>query len=815
MADIRIDFGFDDLNKANKLLKELQKAAKNIRASMKETGKAVEADLQKAKQFATATKKIATEKKKLTSIEREQLRLERALASTEAKITLATSKTNKTLIEKRKQLTAINRQLRTGGKNTAGWASALGSFQFKFNALGNVAANVTSAISRSVNRALRDAVKVVVDFDQAMADVKAITGATGKEFDALSDSARQLGGTTKFTASEVAKLQKEYAKLGLTTKEILKAQAATLDLAAATNTELPRAAEVVGITIRQFGLDAAEAGRVTDVMARSFTSSALDMEKFAEAMKFVGPAAKASGISLERTTAILGQLADAGISGSMAGTSLRQIMLALSKESGTFTEKIRAAAKGGLDLAGASEEVQKRAATALLVLADGVDTVDAFTESLEDAAGAAKDMADVQLDTLAGQATLVKSAWEGMILAMLSTEENLNGVKWALDGIINFLNIMALKSSDQFEVIGPRFTTSAFAQAAALNKLAREAEEYAIEIEKSKKAQDEFFEGFGQIGGWVKEFGKNLWNEIFPKDPEVIEDLENIDRLLKRLDEYAFKEEDQAAIMPEIGQGLIVSDETIKEGGDKIEELAKLQSNAIDDEIKQDEESEAEKTRIAKEGADARAKIVDQGFSISSNAITAFTNLFAKQKERELSAAGDNAAKRLAIEKEYLKKEQALAAGQVIVDTASAIIATYRSYGGFTPAAIAFSAAMAGIGAIQLAAIKNQQFAKGEIDINGPSHSRGGIQAEIEGGESVINKRSTGKYRDLLEAINKDDQVRIMDAMGRDKKITVKGGADPYNKKLYELMKNKETYGEDDKFYIKHKGGTTFKVRKK
>jgi len=220
MADIRIDFGFDDLDKANKLVKELQKAAKNIRASMKATGKVVEADLQKAKQYAQTTRKIATEKKKLTAVEKEQLRLERALAATEAKIKLATSKTNKTLIEKRKQLTAINREIRTGSKNTATWGKALGSFQFKFNALGNIAANVTSVIARSVNRAMRDAVRIVVDFDQAMADVKAITGATGKELDKLTSSAKRLGGTTKFTASEVAKLQKEYAKLGLTTDEI-------------------------------------------------------------------------------------------------------------------------------------------------------------------------------------------------------------------------------------------------------------------------------------------------------------------------------------------------------------------------------------------------------------------------------------------------------------------------------------------------------------------------------------------------------------------------------------------------------------------
>ena len=800
MADVRIDFGFDDLDKASKVLKEMQKAAKALRESMKKTGTVLETDLQKAKQFASATKKISTEKKKLTAVEKEQLRLERALAATEAKITLATKSTNKALIQKRKQLLDINRELRTGSKNTATWGKALGSFQFKFNALGNIAANVASRVQQSISRAMRDAVRVVVDFDQAMADVKAITGATGKELDDLSNSAQQLGRVTKFTATEVAKLQKEYAKLGFSTKEILKAEAATLALAAATNEELPRAAEVVGITIRQFGLDASEAGRVTDVMAKAFTSSALDMNKFAESMKFVGPAAKAAGLSLEETTARLAQMADAGIAGSLGGTALRQIFIAMAVDGKEATKRIKELSLSQLGLAEASAEVQKRAATALLVLADGADTVDAFTESLEGAAGAAQSMADVQLDTIAGQATLVKSAWEGMVLAMLSTEENLTGVKWALGGIVTLLNALATRAE----------TGISLSNALLIERNVKDALEFATnQMEHQLITTDQMKVGWVSIKGAIKDIGIGIWQKVFPSD-EADEVLENIDGIVKKLDEFRFKEEDQD--VPFFNPQTTEIAENFKDDYvDIINDLSANQAAAIAADIAASIEAEKIKMEAIKDAEDKKQAIISASFAIAGNAANAFANLIESNKQKELSAAGQNAKERERIEIEYAKKQQAIAISQIAIHTA---VAAARALDG--PPIwkwIEFGAVIAS-GLAQASIAKNQKFAEGEIDIRGASHSRGGIAAEIEGGESVINKRSTSKYKGLLEAINQDDQTRIMDAMARDRKITLNGSGDPYNRKIYELMRSQERYGEDNEYYIQHKGNRTLKIRK-
>ena len=115
------------------------------------------------------------------------------------------------------------------------------------------------------------AVNTFQAFELQMSKVKAVSGATAEEFQALEEDAKRLGASTIFSASQVAELQTEFAKLGFTAKEITQVTEATLALAQATDSDLARAAEVAGATLRGFGLDANETTRVTDVMAKSFS----------------------------------------------------------------------------------------------------------------------------------------------------------------------------------------------------------------------------------------------------------------------------------------------------------------------------------------------------------------------------------------------------------------------------------------------------------------------------------------------------------------------------------------------------------------
>ena len=251
-------------------------------------------------------------------------------------------------------------------------------------------------------------------FEAEMAKVQAVSGATAEEFKALSDNAKELGASTMFSAREVAGLQTEFAKLGFTATEITKVTESTLALAQASGSDLARAAEVAGSTLRAFGLDAAETGRVTDVMAMSFSSSALDMETFAESMKVVAPVAKSAGMSIEETSAMMQILANAGLKGSRAGTALRRIISEIGASGKPTAEALKDLAAKGLDLADAKDEVGRSAQSALLVLAQGVDQISPLTHELKNSAGAAKEMADVMGDTAFGAGKRLESAMEGL-----------------------------------------------------------------------------------------------------------------------------------------------------------------------------------------------------------------------------------------------------------------------------------------------------------------------------------------------------------------------------------------------------------------
>jgi hypothetical protein len=261
-------------------------------------------------------------------------------------------------------------------------------------------------------------VKVFSDFEAQMSEVRAVTGASSSEFEMLKKNAETLGASTAFTATEVAQLQTEFAKLGFTANEIDKVTESTLYLAQIAGSDLARAAEVAGGTLRGFGLDASETGRVADVMAMAFNKSGLDMESFADSMKYVAPVAKVAGVSLEETTAALGILSDSNIKGSQAGTSMRRILLELNKESGTFAEKLAKVSKRGITLENAFDEVGMSAQTALVVLQENAHKLPELTEALVNSSGEAKKFADIVRDNLAGTMDEFMGSLEALSLSI-------------------------------------------------------------------------------------------------------------------------------------------------------------------------------------------------------------------------------------------------------------------------------------------------------------------------------------------------------------------------------------------------------------
>ena len=272
-----------------------------------------------------------------------------------------------------------------------------------------------------------------------MAKVNAVSGATEQEFKALEESAKELGRTTFFTASQVGELQLAFSKLGFTAEEIQNAQKATLDLATATGSDLGRAAQVAGAAVRGFGLSAAETERVVDVMAVSFASSAMDIEKWSTSMTKVAPIAKSAGFSIEDTAAIMSKLTDSGIEASIAGTSLRNILLKMQDPSSELLTKSFGRTIHGLDdlvpamkkfveeggsMADVMEVVDLRQAAAFEQMLTTADGTLELRNALLDANGEGERMAALVGDTLQGALLKFTSASQGFAIAFM---ENFSG----------------------------------------------------------------------------------------------------------------------------------------------------------------------------------------------------------------------------------------------------------------------------------------------------------------------------------------------------------------------------------------------------
>jgi len=290
------------------------------------------------------------------------------------------------------------------------------------------------------------ATHAAASFEQGMNRVLALTSAGESDFAALSAQAKKLGATTMFSARQSADAMGNFALAGFDAKKIIGAMPATLDLAAAGQLDVATASDIAAKIMAGMGMEADELGHAVDVLAKAFTTSNTDLVQLGEAMKYVGPVAKTAGYSLEETAAAIQVLSNAGMQGGMAGTALRGIM---SKLSGATPETTKVFKSLGVETKTAFGELRpladifddlnaamagkgegdkmmlmmkafgQRAGPALLeLLSQGGDAVRDYQRALEDAGGTAKRIADVQMRGLSGQITKLKSAFEGLLIAV-------------------------------------------------------------------------------------------------------------------------------------------------------------------------------------------------------------------------------------------------------------------------------------------------------------------------------------------------------------------------------------------------------------
>lgn len=314
------------------------------------------------------------------------------------------------------RLKSYDKQIGRSQRNVGNYQSALGGLKNAFAGLAG-GLGIAGGIAL-LGRVMKNGIDIFKNYSKEVSKLQALTGATDEQVARLSKQAKELGASTAFSATQIITLDQELAKLGFTFAEIENAVPGIQSLAAATGFDLAESAALAGASLRIFSLDATEAGRVSDVLAASTTKSALDMSKLSTALPIVGTTAKVAGQSIEETVAQLGVLADRGIDASTAATGLRKVFSSLAKQGLTWNEAQEKILNSTDKIKTATELFGERAATTSIILAENQDSLDSLTESLNNAEGAAKDMADTMLDNLAGDITLAQSAWEGMILSL-------------------------------------------------------------------------------------------------------------------------------------------------------------------------------------------------------------------------------------------------------------------------------------------------------------------------------------------------------------------------------------------------------------
>ena len=288
--------------------------------------------------------------------------------------------------------------------------------------------------------AISRAVTSVADFYTNLSIANAVTEATTIQIAALESQARRLGETTVFTAGEAAQGIQYLGQAGMEVRDIMRTLPDALNLASAGSIDLGRSADIATNIMAAFGLKANEFGQAADVIAYAAAKSNTNVEQLAEGMKFAGPAARAVGLELGETAAIMGILSNAGIQSSMAGTSLRQSLIQLSREptkaakkalaelgltfddvslrSNSFYDVMTKLSQAGMGLGQAAAIFDTRAATAMLALSKMIPQWDKLNTGIKGASGTAERMAKIRLDNLTGDFRLLSSATEELILTL-------------------------------------------------------------------------------------------------------------------------------------------------------------------------------------------------------------------------------------------------------------------------------------------------------------------------------------------------------------------------------------------------------------
>lgn len=318
------------------------------------------------------------------------------------------------------------------------------------------------------------AAKTGIDFDDSMAKVQAVSGATGDDLLKLRDKAKEMGATTKFSASDSADAMNYMALAGWETKDMIDGLDGVMALAAASGEDLASVSDIVTDGLSAFGLKAKDSARMADVLAAASSTANTDVAGLGAAFKYVAPVAGALNYSIEDTSKAIGLMANSGIKGEKAGTALRTMMTNLSTGAGKAGDKMK---ELGISLknqdgsmksfdevmqnirksfSGLTEDQQASAAAtifgkeamsgALAVINASEGDYNKLGKAINNSEGAAKKMSDIMEGTLGGTIREIKSGLEGFAISIYeymlpALEKGADKVK----GFVGWLNNLSPK----------------------------------------------------------------------------------------------------------------------------------------------------------------------------------------------------------------------------------------------------------------------------------------------------------------------------------------------------------------------------------
>lgn len=327
------------------------------------------------------------------------------------------------------------------------------------------------------------AVKTAADFDTAMSQVAAVSGATGDDLERLRDKAREMGANTKFSASEAAEAMNYMAMAGWKTEDMLSGIEGIMNLAAASGEDLATTSDIVTDALTAFGLTAADSGHFADILAAASSNANTNVSMMGETFKYCAPIAGALGFSAEDTAEAIGLMANAGIKSTQAGTAMRTMMNNLAGE-----VKFTGAAFGEMEIrttnadgsmrelndiladcrvaflqmsesekaANAEALVGKNAMSGFLAVMNAAPAdIEKLNTAIQNCDGTALGMAETMQDNLAGQLTILMSQLQELAISfgeiLMPVIRDI--VTW-LQGFIDKLNGMDEGTKEMIVKIG-------------------------------------------------------------------------------------------------------------------------------------------------------------------------------------------------------------------------------------------------------------------------------------------------------------------------------------------------------------------------